>query len=103
MGVIFGNDVDDAPTHKLKAGLFNFLFLSERYGRNNDPKNTKATITCLGEKKGRLSVCLHMRSNYKVKISDRKLQIERGIAGMPFFCRDLTYIWNRGVVLSLDG
>ena len=38
LGVIFGHDVDHGPTYKLKAVHFDFLFLSERFNRNNDPK-----------------------------------------------------------------
>ena len=47
----FGHDVHHAPTHKRKAGFVYFVFLSERYDQNNDPKNAKATITCLIKKK----------------------------------------------------
>ena len=43
LGLMFGYDVhgSNPPTHKLKAGVFNFLFLS-RYYRNNDPKKCKS-------------------------------------------------------------
>ena len=99
-----------ARANKLKAGLFNFLLLSERYDRNNDPKKYKSdhNLSLKKEKKktGFQFFCAcgpSTRLNFQIE--NRK--VERGIAEMPFspfFCRKhLTYISNRILVVSLDG
>ena len=77
------------PTHKPKAGLFNFMFLSERFDRNNNPKITKPTSTCLRkeEKAGFQCVCT-CGPNTRLQIQIENHRIERGIAEMlfsPFF------------------
>ena len=62
------------------------MFLSERYDQNNDPKGTKATITCLTKiKKEKAGVQFFgtcgPNTTLKFQIENRK--IERGIAEMP--------------------
>ena len=54
-GVIFGHDVHHAPTHKLKAGLFNCCFCRrDKMAEITIRKKTKATITFfLKEKRNR--------------------------------------------------
>ena len=86
LGVVFGHDVDHAPTHKLKAGLFNFLFLSERYDRNNDPKKRKSDHNLFEKKKKKAAFqffCTFGPSTrFNFQIENRKF--ERDIAEMPF-------------------
>ena len=65
---------------------FCFTFLFERYDRFNDPEKYKSGHNLSekegGGEEGELSVCLHMRFKYEVKLSDRNCKIERGIAVM---------------------
>ena len=77
-------------TNGKPAAFFSFSFYVREIRpirTYNDPKkNAKATISCLKkrrEKGGRLSVCLHMRFNYEVKIQIETRKIGRGIAVMP--------------------
>ena len=90
MGVIFGHDVHHAPTNKLKAGFVYFVFLSERYDKNNNPKNTKATITCLIKRiKQKAGVQFFGTCGPNtLKFQIENLKIARGIAEIlfsPFF------------------
>ena len=91
LGVIFGHDVGHAPTNKLKAGFVYLVFLSERYDQNNDPKNTKATITCLIKrikKKAGFQFFGTCGPNTTLKFQIENLTIARGIAEIlfsPFF------------------
>ena len=83
---------------------FEFLFLSERYGRNNDPKKYKSDHNLsLKRKKENCTSGPNTRLNFQIE--NRK--IERGIAEMPFspFSAENTWlicIWNRFLVVSLD-
>ena len=83
----FGHDVHHAPTHKRKAGFVYFVFLSERYDQNNDPKNTKATITCLIKrikKKAGFQFFGTRGPNATLNFQVENLKIARGIVEMPF-------------------
>ena len=54
-----------------------FSFLTERCDQYKDPKNTNVGITFEKKeehKKGRLSVCVHMRFKYDVNFSDQTSQ-----------------------------
>jgi len=77
LGVIFEHDVDHAPTNKLKAGLFNFVFF-------------KSFL-----KEGRLSVCLHILSNTRLKFKWKTVTLSGASQKCHFphyFCRNqLTY------------
>ena len=80
LGVIFGHDVEHAPTYRKPA----FFFVSEKYDRNSDPKKYKATLTCVEKKKGRLSVCCTCGPKKRLKQIENR-EIDRGIAEMPLF------------------
>ena len=83
--MIFGHDVDHAPTHKLKAGLFNFFVLVR--DRNNDPGKHKSDRN-LSLKKKRKKADFQFfctcgpTARFNFQIEKRKIQ--RGIAEMPF-------------------
>ena len=63
----------DQPTNRKPFFLYLF-FWSERFYRNNDPKKYKSDqdLSFIKREKGRLSVCLHVRSKYEVNNLDRK-------------------------------
>ena len=85
--MIFRHDVDHAPTHKLKAGLLNFLFLSARYDRNNDPKKHKSDhkLSQKRNKRKRPAFRFFVRGpNTRLNFDIENRKIERGIAEMPF-------------------
>ena len=93
-----------------KPAFYFFLFLSERYDWNNDPKKNQSdhNLSFFLNEKGRLSVFLRVRFKYEVDFSDRKpynwAGHRRNAIFLIFFCRKhLTYIWNRILVVSLDG
>ena len=83
------------PTNGNQALFLCFLF--ERYDRYNDPEKYKSDRN-LSEKKitkeGSLSVCLHMRYKYEVKISDRNSQNWAGHRRKNSIFRNyLSYVW----------
>ena len=87
----------------------NFVF-RERYDRYNDPKNTKATISCLtygGVGAGCPFVCTYIHtcgSNTRLKFQIKARKIERGIAVLPLVLITTCLMYrNRFLVISLDG
>ena len=98
-------------TNQQTESLTFSFFLFERYGRYKYANHTKTLITCVKKRKRKKSgfpfVCT-CGSNTTLKVQIETLQIERGIAEMPFFqffvvitWLILRSIWHRVLAISL--
>ena len=96
--------VTPSPTNTWEARHFGFTFCSRDITDTTIRKQKKNGRNLSGKKKKtELSICLHTRCKYEVKISDRNSQIEQGIAAL-LVVLNTTYLMHRKrfVVISLD-